>query len=85
MVHQCYSIETYRKAYEQIVFPCKDASEWQKMYGREVLPPKIKTKKAGGERIEGNNLNRTRVGQGGKLVEVELLCIAVIVDLQDKT
>ena len=45
MVHQCHSIETYRKAYERIILPCKDASDWHKMYGREVLPPKIKTKK----------------------------------------
>ncbi|XP_044373549.1 uncharacterized protein [Triticum aestivum] len=45
MVHSCYSIQTYLKAYEHIIMPCKDVAEWQRMYGREILPPPILKKK----------------------------------------
>ena len=31
MVDHCYSIEMYKKAYGNIVYPCRDKTEWEKM------------------------------------------------------
>jgi hypothetical protein len=44
-VNSCYSIATYCKAYEHIIMPCQDVSEWAKMKGRKILPPPIQKKK----------------------------------------
>jgi hypothetical protein len=43
-VHGCYSIAQYREAYRHIIYPCRDRSEWPKMNGRAVLPPKYDKK-----------------------------------------
>ena len=83
LVHPCYSIETYRKAYEKIILPCKDVSEWEKCMADKCFLPKLRKRKVERRRTDDNKQKRPRVGQGGKLVEVELLCIALIVDLQD--
>jgi hypothetical protein len=37
-VHKCYSIEMYKKAYGNIVHPCKDKTEWVRMDGSTILP-----------------------------------------------
>lgn len=34
-----YSIEMHKKAYANIVHPCKDRTEWEKMNGPIILPP----------------------------------------------
>jgi hypothetical protein len=39
LVDHCYSVEMHNRAYENIVYPCKDKSEWQKMDGPTILPP----------------------------------------------
>ena len=39
LVDRCYSVDMHRKAYENIVYPCKDRSEWERMNGPTILPP----------------------------------------------
>jgi hypothetical protein len=46
VVDNCYSIEMHKKAYANIVYPCKDKTEWQRMNGPPILPP-IFTKHVG--------------------------------------
>ena len=41
-VDSCYSVEMHKKAYGNIIFPCKDKTEWQKMHGPLILPPLYK-------------------------------------------
>lgn len=36
MVHSCYSIESFCKAYGNIIVPCRDKKEWQKMNGSPI-------------------------------------------------
>ena len=38
-VDKCYSVEMYKLAYGNIVYPCKDRSEWEKTGGPPILPP----------------------------------------------
>ncbi|KAM0832338.1 hypothetical protein ACQ4PT_064967 [Festuca glaucescens] len=42
LVDNCYSIEMHKRAYGNIVYPCKDKSEWEKMGGPTILPPSYK-------------------------------------------
>ena len=46
MVHSCYSIESFWKAYGNIIVPCHDKKEWKKMNGRQIEPP-LYVKKVG--------------------------------------
>ena len=46
MVHSCYSIESFCKAYGNIIMPCHDKKEWHKMNGRPIEPP-LYVKKVG--------------------------------------
>ena len=39
LVHECYSVETYKKAYAFNVKPVRDQEHWTKMYGIDVHPP----------------------------------------------
>jgi hypothetical protein len=39
LVDRCYSVEMHNKAYGNIVFPCKDKSQWENMNGPVILPP----------------------------------------------
>lgn len=39
LVDGCYSVEMHKKAYGNIVFPCLDRTEWQKMHGPPISPP----------------------------------------------
>ncbi|XP_044343151.1 uncharacterized protein [Triticum aestivum] len=39
LVHKCYSIETYLKAYGHNIMPMRDKAHWQKMNGIRVHPP----------------------------------------------
>ncbi|KAM0825404.1 hypothetical protein ACQ4PT_069581 [Festuca glaucescens] len=41
-VHMCYSVDMYKKAYGNIVYPCKDKTEWVKMDGPNILTPDYK-------------------------------------------
>ena len=45
-VHECYSINTYLKAYGYNIMPVRDKQHWEKMNGVEVHPP-IYEKKIG--------------------------------------
>jgi hypothetical protein len=38
LVDRCYSVEMHNKAYGNIVFPCKDKSQWENMNGPDILP-----------------------------------------------
>jgi hypothetical protein len=42
LVDKCYSIEMHKKAYANIVYPCKGKSEWEKMNCPTILPPTYK-------------------------------------------
>lgn len=46
MVHSCYSIESFSKAYGNIIVPCHDNKEWRKMNGCPIQPP-LYVKKVG--------------------------------------
>ena len=39
LVDKCYSLEMHNKAYVNIVYPCKDRTEWQRMNGPTIFPP----------------------------------------------
>lgn len=44
MVHDCYSVQTFAKAYEANIFPCRDKRSWEHVTGPQVLPPKYEKK-----------------------------------------
>ena len=39
LVDPCYSKQMFKKAYESIIYPCKDRREWEDMCGPPILPP----------------------------------------------
>lgn len=39
LVHECYSIDTYKKAYGLNIKPVRDKEHWRKMDGVDVHPP----------------------------------------------
>ncbi|KAM0926804.1 hypothetical protein ACQ4PT_003002 [Festuca glaucescens] len=39
MVHHCYSVQAFQRAYAHKIMPCRDKKEWQKMNGCQILPP----------------------------------------------
>jgi hypothetical protein len=39
MVDHCYSVEMFKKAYGNIIMPCRDKTEWQKLNGTMIHPP----------------------------------------------
>lgn len=39
MVHMCYTVESYRKAYAYNIMPLRDKARCEKMYGTIVYPP----------------------------------------------
>lgn len=39
LVDNCYSVAMFKKAYSNIIYPCKDITEWEKMNGPTILPP----------------------------------------------
>jgi hypothetical protein len=46
VVHECYSVQSFHRAYETIIIPCKDMATWEKVNGSQVLPP-VYEKKVG--------------------------------------
>ena len=46
LVHKCYSIENYLKAYGHNIMPMRDRKSWEKMNGIPIHPP-VFTKKMG--------------------------------------
>ncbi|WVZ62371.1 hypothetical protein U9M48_012129, partial [Paspalum notatum var. saurae] len=46
VVHDCYSIESFKMAYGTNIKPCKDITCWEKVEGTQVLPP-VYEKKVG--------------------------------------
>ena len=46
VVHDCYSLAAFNRAYETNIMPCKDISIWEDVGGQQVLPP-IYEKKVG--------------------------------------
>ena len=46
LVHKCYSIESYHKAYSHLIVPCRDRRERTKMNGCPIAPP-LYVKKVG--------------------------------------
>lgn len=45
-LHECYSIDTYLKAYGHNIMPIRDKQHWEKMNGVEIHPP-VYEKKVG--------------------------------------
>ena len=39
MVDPCYSKEMFKKAYGNIIYPCKDRREWEDLHGPPIEPP----------------------------------------------
>ena len=46
VVHECYSVQAFQRAYENIILPCKDMETWERVNGPQVLPP-VYEKKVG--------------------------------------
>ncbi|CAO2173664.1 unnamed protein product [Urochloa humidicola] len=46
VVPACYSTESFSKAYEFNIWPCKDKTEWEHVNGPKILPP-VYEKKVG--------------------------------------
>ena len=46
LVNQCYSVNMFKMAYKNIIYPCRDMTEWEKMNGPPLLPP-LYTKQVG--------------------------------------
>lgn len=46
MLPDCYSVQTFQKAYEFSIWPCKDKTEWAHVNGPTVQPP-VYEKKVG--------------------------------------
>ena len=46
LVNQCYSVGMFKKAYNNIIYPCKDKTEWKRMNGPPIKPP-LYTKQVG--------------------------------------
>ena len=46
VLHPCYSVESFNRAYGNNIWPCKDMSTWEKVNGPPILPP-IYEKKVG--------------------------------------
>ena len=40
VVHECYSLEAFSRAYDSKVIPCRDITLWENINGPTVLPPK---------------------------------------------
>jgi hypothetical protein len=40
----CYSIQTFRNAYQFSIWPCRDKTEWEHVNGEKVSPPKYEKK-----------------------------------------
>jgi hypothetical protein len=39
LVDKCYSLEMHAKAYGNVIYPCKDRTEWENMNATPILPP----------------------------------------------
>ncbi|XP_044401025.1 uncharacterized protein [Triticum aestivum] len=39
LVHPCYTVESYKKAYAYNIMPLRDKGHWEKMHGIDVYPP----------------------------------------------
>ena len=59
MVHECYSVQTYLKAYGYNLMPLRDPEMWEKMDGDKVYPP-IFNKQLGRPKKIGKRHQRKR-------------------------
>ena len=39
MVHKCYSVQAFERAYAHKIMPCRDKKEWEKTNGTQIQPP----------------------------------------------
>ena len=39
VVSPCYSIAAFKKVYGEVIMPCRDPREWEKMNAAPILPP----------------------------------------------
>uniref|UniRef100_A0A8R7TKG4 SWIM-type domain-containing protein n=1 Tax=Triticum urartu TaxID=4572 RepID=A0A8R7TKG4_TRIUA len=68
MVHKCYALCNFSKAYARIIMPCKDKREWQKMGGCLIKPPLYENKR--GRKAKNRRMQPEEViaRQGGKKI-----------------
>jgi hypothetical protein len=83
LADHCYSVELHSKAYANIVHPCKDKSEWEKMNGPTILPPLYQKHVGRLQRIGGRHQVRWTTGEDGKKCQGGVsLCTIATVGLQ---
>ena len=64
-VSACYSIQRYRKAYENIIWPCRDVKEWEKVDGMTIKAPRF-VKKVGRPQKNRRQQPEEKEGKNGE-------------------
>ena len=68
LVDPCYSVAMFKKAYSNIVYPCKDKTEWQKMNGPRIEPPQYQKHVGRPCKSRRKSAEEIICGNGGKKV-----------------
>jgi hypothetical protein len=64
-VSDCYSVEKFNKADENIIWPCRDVKEWEKVDGMTIKAPEI-VKKVGRPQKNRRKQPEEKEGKNGK-------------------
>ncbi|KAM0875264.1 hypothetical protein ACQ4PT_036948 [Festuca glaucescens] len=64
-VSDCYSVEKFNKAYENIIWPCRDVKEWEKVDGMTIKAPQI-VKKVGRPQKNRRKQPEEKEGKNGQ-------------------
>jgi hypothetical protein len=67
VVHECYSVQAFSKAYESNIMPCRDKTTWEKVNGPPVLPPKYEKKVGRPPRCRKKDPHEIQGANGPKL------------------
>ena len=66
VVPACYSVDSFNKAYEFNIWPCRDQREWEHVNGPQVGPPVYEKKVGRPKKIGGSNPMKFRAKMGLK-------------------
>jgi len=66
VVPACYSVDSFNKAYEFNIWPCRDQREWEHVNGPQVGPPVYEKKVGRPKKIGGSNVMKFRAKMGLK-------------------
>jgi hypothetical protein len=79
VVHDCYSIASFSKAYESNILPCNDKSLWMKVDGPQVLPPVYVKKWEGHQNPEKSNHMKCKASMDQNCLSMESVSPAATV------